>query len=155
MRLLLDTTYLIPFIGISIKDEHKDALIELRARGHKIAVSEISIFEISAKAAKYVANDEISSERVTRGIRAIIYDDSVEKIAIYETKIISTAFALKSLMVDFIDCIILSTAINNRDTLITEDNVIRKLNENKKYLEITSAINPNFKCQSYKDFMKA
>ena len=66
----------------------------------------------------------------------------------------STAFAFKSMTVDFIDCIILSTALNTCDTLITEDKIIRKLNENKKYLEITSAINPNFKIQSYKEFAK-
>ena len=141
-------------VDISISTIQKDALTDLLNEGHKLAISEITIFELSAKAAKYVAKSQILSERVTRGIRALIYDDSIEKIPIYNTKILSTAFTLKSLMADFIDCLILSTAINYCEALISEDNVIRKLSQNQKYIELLSAINPSFKCESYNNFRK-
>jgi len=47
-------------------------------------------------------------------------------------------------MKDFIDCIILSTALNNADTFVTEDQVINGLNKNAKFLEHRASINPKF-----------
>ena len=153
MKLLLDTTYLLPIVDISVTTQ-KNALNDLLSEGHEIAISEITLFELSAKAAKYVVKKQILSERVTRGVRALLNDDSVEKIPIYNTKILSTAFTLKGLMVDFVDCLILSTALNYSDVLISEDTVIGKLSKNQKYLELLSTINPNFKCTSYSNFRK-
>lgn len=147
MKLLLDTTYLLPTVGISIKELSKDALIKLNTKGNEIAISQISIFELSAKGAKYVINSELLPERITLGIRALLYDDTIEKIPTHDSKILLTAFTLRSLMVDFIDCLILSTALNNCDALITEDNDIQNLKKNKKYLELLSTTNPNFKIQ--------
>jgi PIN domain nuclease of toxin-antitoxin system len=148
LKLLLDTTYLLPTVGISIKGLSKDALITLNTKGHEIAISQISLFELSAKGAKYVLNKELLPERVTRGIRSLFYDDIIEKIPTYDSKILLTAFILRSLMVDFIDCLILSTALNCCDALITEDQGIQNLKKNKRYLELLSTINPNFKIQT-------
>lgn len=119
--------------------------------GYEIAVSEISIFELSAKAAKYVTNNVLLPEWVTSGIRALLFDEDIEKIPIHHSTVLLTAFTLKGLMVDFIDCLILSTAINCCDALITEDNVIRNLPKNKKFLELLSNTNQNFKIQSYNE----
>jgi hypothetical protein len=52
---LLDTTYLVPAIGISVKGLPKDALISLIRKGHQISISGISIFELSAKGAKHIS----------------------------------------------------------------------------------------------------
>jgi hypothetical protein len=49
LKLLLDTTYFLPAIGVSIKDLQKDALLTLIAKKHQIAMSQITIFELSAK----------------------------------------------------------------------------------------------------------
>jgi PIN domain nuclease of toxin-antitoxin system len=147
LKILLDTTYLLPAVGISIKDLSKDAIIKLNAKGHQIAISQISIFELSAKGAKYVVNGILSPERVTRGIRAILYDDTIETIPAHDSKILLTSFTLRSKLSDFIDCLILSTALNHCDALITEDNDIQNLKKNKEYLELLSTTNPNFKIQ--------
>ncbi len=148
MKVLLDTTYFLPAVGISIKELSKDAMIKLNTKGHEIAISRISLFELSAKGAKYVVNNELSPERVALGIRAILYDDIIEKMSTDDSKVILTAFTLRSLMVDFIDCLILSTALNHCDALITEDQDILNLKKNKKYLELAATINPIFKIQT-------
>lgn len=44
MKLLLDTTYLLPAIGISVRELQEDALSK----------SEISIFELPAEGAKHI-----------------------------------------------------------------------------------------------------
>ena len=55
MKLLLDTTYLLPAIGISIKELPKDAPIKLIQKGNRISICDISIFELSAKGAKHIS----------------------------------------------------------------------------------------------------
>ena len=55
MRLLLDTTYLLPALGISVKGLPRDVPIKLAKAGHQIYISDITVFELSAKAAKQIA----------------------------------------------------------------------------------------------------
>ncbi|MGD0995578.1 MAG: PIN domain-containing protein [Candidatus Bathyarchaeia archaeon] len=148
MKLLLDTTYLLPSVSIAIKEVSKDAIIKLNTKGYNIVVSRISIFELLAKSSKFVVKNELSPERAALGIRAILYDDIIEKISTDSSKVMLTAFKLRSLMNDFIDCLIISTALNNCDALITENQDIHNLKKNKKYLELVASINPNFKIQT-------
>ena len=148
MRLLLDTTYLLPAIGISVKDLPKDASIKLIQKGYQISISDMSIFELSAKGAKHVTAGTLSAERVTKGIRAIVYDETIEMIPMYESTILLTAFKLRSMLSDFIDCLILSSAINRCDALITEDNDIQDLKKNREFNELLSTVNPKFKVQT-------
>jgi hypothetical protein len=44
----------------------------------------------------------------------------------------------------FVDCLIVSTALNNTDILVTEDEVIKDLKKNKAFLELKASINPKF-----------
>lgn len=147
MKLLLDTTYLLPAIGISVKGLQQDALIKLIKRGHEIAISEISLFELSAKGAKHITAGRLSPERVTRGIKALVYDDAVTKIPTYESTLLLRAFKLRRMLNDFIDCLILSSAINQCDALITEDSDIQNLKKNKELNELLATTNPKLKIQ--------
>ena len=148
MRLLLDTTYLLPAIGISIRGLSKDAPVNLIKKGHQISISDISIFELSAKGAKHIIAGTLPAERVTRGIRAIVHDETIETVPVHESTILHTAFDLRSLLTDFIDCLILSTAVNQCDALITEDSDIQNLKKNKEFTELLRPINPRFKIQT-------
>jgi len=148
LRLLLDTTYLLPAIGISIRGLSKDAPVNLIKKGHQISISDISIFELSAKGAKHIIAGTLPAERVTRGIRAIVHDETIETVPVHESTILHTAFDLRSLLTDFIDCLILSTAVNQCDALITEDSDIQNLKKNKEFTELLRPINPRFKIQT-------
>ena len=144
MKLLLDTTYFLPVIGISVKNLPKDAPTKLIHKEHQIFISDITIFELSAKGAKYAASGIIPPERISRGIRALIYNETINTLPIYESTILHTAFKLRNMISDFIDCLILSSAINNCDALITEDNDIQNIKENKNLQEIITTKNPKF-----------
>lgn len=148
MKLLLDTTYLLPAIGIHVKNLPKDALVKLIQKGHKISISDISIFELSAKGAKHISAGTLPAERVARGIRAIIYDETITMIPTHESTLLLTAFKLRSTLMDFIDCLILSSAISQCDALITEDNDVQNLRKNKEFNELLTAKNPKFKIQT-------
>jgi len=113
LRLLLDTTYMLPAIGVSVKGVPRDAVERLIEQGDEILFSDISLFELSAKGARYILDGVLSPDRVTRGISAISHDDSVTKLPSYETSILRLAFALRKVLGDFIDCLILSSAANH------------------------------------------
>ena len=154
MKILLDTTYLLPTIGIAIEGIPQITALNLIAEGHEIAISEITLFELSAKGAKYVCNGRLQPEQVTRGIRALLYDQSIEKIPNYKSKTLLSAFKLRSNHQDFIDCLILSTALDNCDALITEDSQIHQQKRNKQFLNLVSTINPDFKIQRIAEFQQ-
>lgn len=151
MRLLLDTTYFLPAIGVSIKNLPKDAVVKLMQKGHKISISNVSVFELSAKGAKHVAAGTLSAERVTKGIRAIIYDERITVIPMHDSSVLLTGFKLRRLLSDFIDCLILSSAINQNDAVVTEDKGIQNLKRNKEFNVILATMNPKFKIQTLTD----
>jgi predicted nucleic acid-binding protein len=148
LRLLLDTTYLLPAIGVSIKGLPKDALLRLMQKEHQISISNISVFELSAKGAKHIATGTLSAERVTRGISAIVYDERMTVVPVHDSSVLLTAFKLRRMLSDFIDCLILSSAINYCDAIVTEDKDIRELNRNKEFNGLTAAVNRKFKIQT-------
>jgi len=145
MKILLDNTYLLPAIGISIRGLRKEAVLDILKRGHEVLVSQITIFELSAKGAKYVVEGKLSADRVCRGIKAVVYDDRIKIIPMHDTSILLTAFKLRRNVSDFIDCIIISSAINSADMLLTEDEDIHN-----KRKEIQS-LKPEFKIRKLKD----
>ncbi|MGB9741415.1 MAG: PIN domain-containing protein [Candidatus Bathyarchaeales archaeon] len=65
-------------------------------------------------------------------------------LPIHESTTLHTALKLRNILSDFIDCLILSSAINNCDTLITEDNDIQNIKGNKNLQEIITIKNPKF-----------
>jgi len=147
LKILLDTTYLLPAIGIAIKEIHKDIPIRLIQEGNKISICDISVFELSAKGAKHISAGKLPPERVTRGIRAIVYNEQLEMIPTYESQLLLTAFKLRKTLNDFIDCLILSAAINHCDILLTEDKDIQDLKNNKNFNELLTTKNSKLKIQ--------
>jgi PIN domain nuclease of toxin-antitoxin system len=70
LKLLLDNTHFLPIIGISVENLPKDAPTKLMSKKHQIFISDITIFELLAKGAKYAASGLIPTERISRGIKA-------------------------------------------------------------------------------------
>lgn len=153
MRLLLDTTYFLPAVGISVKDIPTDAPLKLIAKKHQISISDISIFELSAKGAKYVTTGKLSAERVTRGIRALVYDEKIGIIPIHDSMLLLTSFKLRNMLNDFIDCLILSSAINECDALVTEDTDILNIRRNKEFNKLLSTTKPKFEIQELEQIL--
>lgn len=153
MRLLLDTTYLLPAIGVSIKGLPEDALIQLIGRGHEVFISDATVFELSANGAKHITLGNLTPERVSRGIRAIVYDERIARIPIYDSSVLLTAFRLRRALSDFIDCLILSSAIVRSDILVTEDEDIRNLREGRDFQELLHTMKPQFEIQTIRDVL--
>jgi len=153
MRLFLDTSYFLPMVGIAVRGIPKDFPVKLMNEGHEIFMGEVSVFELCAKGAKYVAAGELPAERVTRGIRAVTNDERVGLIATADTGVLLTAFKLREFMSDFVDCLIIASAVNRCDALITEDNLIHRLKKQRELSEFLASENPTFKIERAGDML--
>lgn len=154
MKLLVDTTYVLPAIGVAVKEVSERALLELGAKGHSISICTISLFELAAKGGKYIAERKLKAERVLRGLKAIASDETVAKVPYEGPHVLSLAFELRSGIADFIDCLILSAAVLSSDALVTEDQELRGDAGQGRVREIILAHKGEFKILSLKELLE-
>jgi predicted nucleic acid-binding protein len=123
--LILDTTYLLPLAKIGIDTDVLLGIAEkkTRLRMNEIGISLISIFELQAKAAKL----RVPAATVNGSIRAIL--ENFQIVPFLEAKVVEISFSLRELIADYIDCVIVATAIGRRDTLATEDSRIWRVRD--------------------------
>ncbi len=145
MRILLDSSYLFPLIGISVKNIDRKALLKLLEDYDRLFVSEISLFELSAKGAKLVNQEKLTPDDVTQGIQSIYQDSRFIKFPYHSTQIQHTAFILRKTFSDYIDCLIMSTAIIEADILLTEDKIIHRQKQEQDIQALIQVTNPEFK----------
>lgn len=119
--MIIDTTYLLPLVGIDIG---MDVSIIIDKIGmDDIIINSISLFELQAKAVKL----GIKTDEIYDTINTII--DVLNIRHFYEKHIIATSSELKKMINDYIDCVILATAITENDDLLTEDSLILENNK--------------------------
>lgn len=153
MRITLDTTYLLPVIGVAIRGLPHGALLTLLQEGHEISISGISVFELAAKAGKLIVAESLSAEKASKGINALIHDERIESISVHSTPLLATAFKLRGMMNDFIDCSILASALHNSDVLVTEDGIIHDLSDRPEYQALMQRINSGFQIRKISEVL--
>lgn len=121
--MIVDTTYLLRLSSVEISTDLFRAIDDGRTTisFKELGVSLISLFELQAKIAKL----RLPPKFATEAIEVINNDFRVEPF--YNKSIVETADTLSRRLNDYIDCIILATAIVLKEDLITEDSKIRKL----------------------------
>ncbi|MBO3799971.1 MAG: hypothetical protein FGF52_02795, partial [Candidatus Brockarchaeota archaeon] len=97
------------------------------------------------KGAKYVSMGKLSAEKVAMGIRAVVFDETITRILIHEREVLILACRLRRLLSDYIDCLILSSALSQCDALISEDTDIQSLRRNREFQELLKMVNSEFK----------
>ncbi len=122
----MDTTYLLPFSRMSVAADLFSGMEERGIPIWDVGISSISLFELQAKAAKLGVN----SKYVVDAIETISSGFRVEQI--HNIKIIEVAASLLKLLNDYVDCLILATAIVLKEDLVTEDSRIHALKEKIK-----------------------
>ena len=132
--MILDTTYLLPLAGIGVDTDLLKAVFEDKAklRLEDFSVSLISIFELQAKAAKL----KVPVSTVLSAVKTITKVFKV--VPFYDVEVIDKSFELRKYISDYIDCIIVATAIVLKKDLVTEDTLIH---ENKKLIKENYGVN--------------
>jgi PIN domain nuclease of toxin-antitoxin system len=118
--LILDTTYLLPLARITVDTDLLRVIADRKVswKLEDVTVSMISIFELQAKAAKLM----VPTEFVVDAVKAIFGAFNVESF--YRPEIIKVAYKVKKLIPDYVDCVIVATAIVLKEDLATEDSKI-------------------------------
>ena len=141
--MILDTTYLLPLALIQIDTDLLRAIAERKVdlKLEEITVNMISIFELQAKAAKLM----VPAEFVVEAVKAISMGFKVEPFS--RPEIVETAYELKKIIPNYIDCVIISTAAVLNEDLITEDS---RILSKREYVKEKYGVN----ISSYKELVK-
>lgn len=117
---------------------------DLRSRGHEISISTLTIFELAAKGAKLARESKLEQGRVLEGLRAILSDESVHQVDFQQTRILQRAIVARSKIDDFVDCLILCSALTAADALVSEDETIRTALSDESFRRSLQPSNPAF-----------
>lgn len=147
MRVLLDTTYFLPAAGIAVREVERDALRKISGAGHEISLSDISLFEMLAKGARLAAQGLADADRVLLAVRSIREDDEYRKVSAYEGGAAEVAIGLRKHHQDFIDCLILGSALDSCEALVTED---EEMVANEGVMKEVRRLNPEFRILSFR-----
>jgi len=118
--LILDTTYLLPLAQIAVDADLLGAVAKGKAdlKFEEVTISLISIFELQAKAAKLM----IPAKSTVKAVEAILTAFRVEPF--HKPEIIEVSYELRKLIPDYVDCVIVATAVVSKEDLATEDSLI-------------------------------
>ncbi len=142
--MIIDTTYLLPLSRIGVRADLLRAIAEGRVKGvgfGDLKVSLISLFELQAKASKL----GIHPRHVSKAIDAVLRAFPV--IPFYRSDVVEEAHRLRELLSDYIDRVVVATAIVLGEDLATEDAQILALRD-------TIEKHYGIKVLSYKDLVK-
>ena len=92
-----------------------------------ISLSLISLFELQAKGAKL----QVPAKSTIRAIDAMV--SAFRIVPFYEAPVIEAAQRLRKVVSDYVDCIILATAIASEEDVVTEDSIV--LEKKRKLLK--------------------
>ncbi len=141
--MILDTTYILPIAKIDIDTDLLTDIDEgtVKLSLDDVRISMISIFELQARIAKYGLPPKLAIDAVE------IINSNLKVEPFYSPKIIETADTLSHELKDYVDCLILATAIALKEDLITEDSKIIKMKDAVKQMHGITVLN-------YKDAVK-
>lgn len=89
----------------------------------EVKISLISLFELQARIAKYRLPAKLAADAIS------IINSTLNVEPFYNPKIIEFADLLSRELNDYIDCLILATAISLKEDLVTEDSRLAKIRE--------------------------
>ncbi len=124
MRVFLDTTYLLPVIGIEI-NLPEDLLERLFSSDHSFVINELSLFELFGKASRFMSCDKKAEERFYIGMKSILSSE-IDIKPIFTLDTLPVALEVYEKITDLPDCPITATALLDSDVMLTEAEDIPK-----------------------------
>ncbi len=123
--MIIDTTYLLPLARIGVKADLLRAILKgyITLKLEELKVSLISLFELQAKASKL----EIPPSDVIKAVKVIRSYFTV--IPFYEAGVVEEAHKLRDVLSDYIDRVVVATAIHLKEDLVTEDSEILSIRD--------------------------
>ncbi|MHA1651724.1 MAG: PIN domain-containing protein [Candidatus Helarchaeota archaeon] len=130
MRILLDTSYFLPLIKVQITEISGKILQKLLKNSKfEIYYCDITLFEMAAKGTKLVlSGEQLKITDLQIGIDALENDPRITRISWSKHPFtLDLAFSLRKIHADYIDYLILATAVCYTDIFATLDDEFYKL----------------------------
>ena len=165
MKMLLDSSYLLPFIQIQVERLSPRFILDLLNDPTKsdweFYYCDISLFELAAKGMKLLStslnsnNSKLTLEDIQHGLDVIRWNPHFHQILWFDHPfILGLISELRKIHSDFIDCTIFAAAICNTDAIATFDETFyNKIRKNAILCQKIKKINENFQFYFY-DFSK-
>jgi len=125
MKVLLDTTYLLPAVGIEV-DLPEDLLEKLFTSNHLFIINELSLFELFGKASRLISGKEKARDRFYIGMKSIL-SSKIDLKPVFTLDTLPVVRKVHERIRDLPDCPIVATAIVYSDVMLTEAKDIPKL----------------------------
>lgn len=117
MKVLLDTTYLLPAVGIEV-NLPEDLLEKLFSSKHSFLINELSLFELFGKASRFFSKEE-AKERFYIGMKSIL-SSKIDIKPIFTLNTLPAVLEINEKVKDLPDCPITATALAYSDLMLTE-----------------------------------
>ncbi|MEA2074583.1 MAG: hypothetical protein U9O85_02440 [Euryarchaeota archaeon] len=127
MKVLLDTTYLLPAVGIDV-DLPEDLLEKLFSSNHSFVINELSLFELFGKASRLMFGKGQAQERFYTGMKSIL-SSKIDIKPVFTLDTLPVVLEVHERIKDLPDCPIVATAVVYSDVILTEAKDIPKLVE--------------------------
>ena len=128
-KVLVDSTCLLPIVGVEVEGILGNPLSVLLLKGYKPVVNRVSFFEVVGKAlreAEHAPKREEILARIQSGVETILWDERIRKVPLCDLRTISLTFGLyKNGLNDLPDCLITASAYIYSDFLLTESRDIK------------------------------
>ncbi len=137
-KIAIDTTYILPSLGVKIEEfsqEDLEAFFKtLFRKGCIVILSDVSLIEALGKSLRYAILSEEKIEILRSGYLSILTDKRIQVISHVDASIFEVALDLRMEgLEDLFDCLIAGTAITHSEALITEDDQIRRVIKRTTY----------------------
>jgi len=127
MKVLLDTTYLLPAVGIEV-DLSENLLEKLFSSGHSFIINELSLFELFGKASRLISGEERAKDRFYTGMKSIL-SSKVDIKPVFTLDTLPVVREVHERIKDLPDCLIVATAMLYSDVMLTEAKDIQKVED--------------------------
>jgi len=150
LKILLDSTYLIPALNIDITEgwSKQDLLNLIKSDNYDLYYCDLSLFEIYTKCMKLILQKKLSVriETIQIGVESILYSPKLRRLDWYEHLSESEIILkLKELHNDSIDCMLFSISVVVCDSFATFDSTfINEIKKSQSILKWIKDINMDF-----------
>jgi len=132
-RILLDTSFLLPTLGIEVEQEVIDSLSKLNSERIKPFYSDLSLLESSWMAIKQIKKGNYQDAIFRKGLLSITKTGYYEVVSADANDYLVALSFYQNGHLDMIDNLLYATALSYRCHFLTIDDQLRRFIKDKKY----------------------
>jgi PIN domain nuclease of toxin-antitoxin system len=144
VKILFDSSYFFPLIKVKVEKSSPEIISLIhQKKPFELQFSSITLFELSAKGAKMIKAGKLTVNDVIDGINALTSWRNISSIDPWNGEVQRLAFDFRYDHSDYIDCLVLASAIIHANVLVSEDITLKELLKTK-WLNRVREINTEF-----------